>query len=125
MKSILLALFTVVSISSYAQSEVNFLNALGESNVSKLSSYLADNVNLCINDSQEMVPKSEVIKKVQSTLIDQGIENFKLLHQGKSNDKSSSYRVARIKTKSSMFRVFAYSEGDKEGKVIEVRIDNM
>ncbi len=126
MKTVLinLLLFTVLSLS--AQTEVDFLNALGKGNMENLDAYLSNNVNLCINDNQEKIQKSSAIKKIKAFLESKKVVKYKILHNGKSADKSSSYRVARIKTKAGTYRVFAYSE--KKGsnsKVVEVRIDAM
>jgi len=126
MKTILINVFFLVALSVSAQTEVEFLNALGKGNMENLESYLSARVNLCINDDQEKISRSSAITKIKKFLEAKKVIKYKILHNGKSADKNSSYRVARIKTKAGTYRVFAYSE--KKGgssKVVEVRIDAM
>lgn len=126
MKTVLINLFLLTVLSVSAQTEVDFLNALGKGNMENLDSYLSNNVNLCINDNQEKINKSLAIKKIKTFLESKKVVKYKILHNGKSADKNSSYRVARIKTKAGTYRVFAYSEkAGSASKVVEVRIDAM
>lgn len=126
MKTILINIFLLFTLSISAQTEVDFLNALGKSKMENLDSYLSGKVNLCINDNQEKINKSAAIRKIKSFLNSKKIIKYKILHKGKSADKNSSYRVARIKTSSGTYRIFAYSENRKgKSKVVEVRIDAM
>ena len=126
MKTLLINIFLLTAVSISAQTEVDFLNALGKGKMENLDSYLSANVNLCINDKQEKIDKSSAIKKIKTFLETKKVVKYKILHNGKSADKNSSYRVARIKTQDGTYRVFAYSEtvGGKS-KVVEVRIDAM
>lgn len=126
MKTILINLFLLVTVSIAAQTEVDFLNAIGENRMENLDAHLSNTVNLCINDNQEKINKSSAINKIKSFLESKKIIKYKILHKGKSADKNSSYRVARIKTNSGTYRIFAYSENRKgQSKVVEVRIDAM
>ena len=126
MKTVLINIFLLTALSISAQTEVDFLNALGKGSMENLDSYLSNNVNLCINDNQEKIAKSAAIKKIRAFLASKKVVKYKILHNGKSADKNSSYRVARIKTKDGTYRVFAYSENTGgKSKVVEVRIDAM
>ena len=126
MKTILLNIFLLVAVSISAQTEVDFLNALGKGNIKNLDSYLSDNVNLCINDKQEKVDKTTAINKIGAFLKSKKVLKYKILHNGNSSDNNSSYRVARISTQTETYRVFAYSEtSGGVSKVVEVRIDAM
>lgn len=126
MKTILIHVFLLTAVSLSAQTEVDFLNALGEGKTGNLESYLSMNVNLCINDEQEKVDRKAAIAKIRTFLKSKKIIRYKILHRGKSADKNSSYRVARIKTRAGTYRVFAYSERrNGKSKVVEVRIDAM
>lgn len=126
MKSLLILLVTFVSMSLSAQTEVDFLNAVGKKDLSSVGTYLAPNVSFCINDNQKKISKASAISELEKFLADKKIQKFKILHNGKSSDKASSYRVARIKTQEGTFRIFAYSEGSGESsKVVEIRIDSM
>ena len=126
MKTILINVFLLTAVSLTAQTEVDFLNALGEGRNGSLDSYLSAKINLCINDEQEKVDRSTAIRKIRTFLKAKKVVKYKILHRGKSADKNSSYRVARIKTKAGTYRVFAYSEKRAgTSKVVEVRIDAM
>lgn len=126
MKTILINIFLLAAMSVSAQTEVDFLNALGKGNMENLDSYLSSRVNLCIDDSQEKIDKSTAIKKIKTFLESKNVVKYKILHNGKSADKNSSYRVARIKTQDGTYRVFAYSESvGGSSKVVEVRINAM
>ncbi|MEM9546389.1 MAG: DUF4783 domain-containing protein [Bacteroidota bacterium] len=126
MKTILINIFFLMAVGMSAQTEVDFLNALGEGKTGNLDSYLSAKINLCINDEQEKVDKATAIRKIRSFLKSKKVVRHKILHKGKSADKNSSYRVARIKTKAGTYRVFAYSERKGgSSKVVEVRIDAM
>jgi hypothetical protein len=126
MKSLLIVLVTFVSINLSAQTEVDFLNAVGKKDLSNVGSYLASNVSFCINDNQKKVSKATAISELEKFLSSKKIQKFKILHNGKSSDKASSYRVARIKTQDGTYRIFAYSEGvGQASRVVEIRIDPM
>jgi len=126
MKTILINILLIGALSVSAQTEVDFLNALGNGKTENLESYLSSNVNLCINDNQEKIERTAAIRKIRSFLKSKKITKYKILHNGKSADRNSSYRVARLKTKGGTYRVFAYSEkSGGESKVVEVRIDAM
>ena len=126
MKTILINIFLLTALSVSAQTEVDFLNSLGKGEMNNLDSYLSSSVILSINDKQEKIERATAITKLKAFIKSKKVINYKILHNGKSADKNSSYRVARIKTQAGTYRVFAYSEsvGDKS-KVVEVRIDAM
>ena len=126
MKAIFINIILLTAVSISAQTEVDFLNAIGNDKLEKLNAHLADNVILCINDNQEKVDKTLAIQKIKDFLKRKKIVRFKILHNGKSADKRSSYRVARLKTPGGTYRIFAYSEkSGNTSKVVEVRIDAM
>jgi len=126
MKTILLGVFTFVSVALSAQTEVDFLNAIGKKDVPSAKSLLASSVTFCINDKQKKISSTNVVNELTSFVEDIDIKNFKILHNGKSADKTSSYRVARLKTNEKTYRIFAYAEVENgTSKVVEVRIDEM
>jgi len=126
MKQLLLLLFLCVGLTTSAQSELKFLKAFGDQNLETVSDLLSDNITLCVNDVVSNVSKEKAIVKLSNFIHNNKISRKKVLHNGKSTDKDSSYKVARIKTDTGTYRVFAYSE--KEGnksKIKEIRIDKM
>lgn len=127
MKYILSILMTFACLStSKAQSEIAFLNAFGEEPLSEVSNLLAPNLRLCIEDNVAEVSRSQAMVQLDSFLKKHDISKKKILHNGKSTDTASSYKVARIRTAEGTYRVFAYSEKDGAGSLIkEIRIDKM
>jgi len=126
MKTLLTAMSILFCVGLSAQTEVNFLNALGKGDYSNLDEYLSSEVTLSINDSQKTISKSAAVKELKTFLGSKKIVKFKILHNGKSSDSSSSYRVARLKTDRGTYRVFAYSESENSrSSIIEIRVDSM
>jgi len=116
----------MVSIGATAQTEVEFLNALGKKEFAKLDQFLGGTVSFCIADDQKKISKTSAVSELKSFLSDKEIQKFKILHNGKASDKSSSYRVARMKTTNGTYRIFAYAESSGgSAKVVEIRIDPM
>lgn len=107
---------------AFAQTEVEFLNKLAENKLSEVEGSIADQVKLCIEDVNMNVSRAEAVKKINAFLNSKTIKSHKILHKGSSDDKTSSYRVARLKASDGMYRVFAYVESNK---IKEIRIDAM
>jgi len=126
MKQIITSILIFISLSLSAQSEVKFLNAFGEVPINSVSDLLANSITLCINDNVSEVTRSEAVQQLSSFMNGQNIIKKKILHDGKSTDKDSSYKVARVKTNNGTYRVFAYAELVNGKSVVkEVRIDKM
>jgi len=124
MKYLLSVLFVSLSfIGLSAQSEVEFLEAFGQSDMTVVTSLLSEKVTLCIEDDVKELSKTEAIKKLNAFVADQHISKKKILHNGTASDKGSSYKVARIITASGTYRVFAYSElNGTVSSIKEIRI---
>lgn len=126
MKTLLISLAVLISGAVEAQTEVDFLNAVGKKDFSNIESYLSSNVTFCVDDKQNKLKRSSAVSRLQDFMSTKKVLKFKILHNGKSSDRSSSYRVARMKTEGGTYRIFAYSEvSGSTSKVIEVRIDSM
>jgi len=109
-----------------AQTEVEFLNALGNKEFAKLDRFLGSTISFCIADDQKKISNSNTVAELKAFLSNKDIQKFKILHNGRAADKSSSYRVARMKTSNGTYRIFAYAESvGGTPKVVEVRIDPM
>lgn len=123
----LLIVLTSVAVTSIsAQTELDFLNALGSKNTTEMVTYLNDRVIVTIEDKRKSMSKTDAIAAIQGFLGSLQVSGYKVLHTGKSSDQSSSYRVGRLKTDQGVFRIFAYAEKGRQGaKVIEIRIDKM
>jgi len=118
--------FAIALGSATGQSEVKFLNIFGEGDLATATDLLAGSIRLCIEDEVSEVSRSKALNELNAFLKEHTILKKKILHNGKSTDADSSYKVARIKTEEGTYRVFAYSE--KNGSVSEIkeiRIDKM
>lgn len=126
MKTLLISLAVLLSFAVGAQTEVDFLSAVGKKDFTNIESYLSSNVTFCVNDKQNKIKRSTAVSQLKEFMDSKKIVKFKILHNGKSSDESSSYRVARMKTQDGTYRIFAYSEViGGSSKVIEIRIDSM
>ena len=122
--SILLVGISFIGLS--AQSEVQFLKAFGQSDMIEVTNLLSDKVTLCIEDDVKELSKTEAIKTLNVFVASHQISKKKILHNGSTSDKGSSYKVARIVTTDGTYRVFAYSETNGSSSSIkEIRIDKM
>lgn len=126
MRKTIIGLFIFLSVNLMAQSEVKFLDAFGDVPLATVADLLAQNLTLCIADDVSEVNRAEALKKLNAYLDGHTISQKKILHNGKSADKDSSYKVARIMTQNGTFRIFAYAElVDGKSVVKEIRIDKM
>ena len=126
MKHLLILGFVMSSILASAQSEIKFLEAFGKQDLSSVSDLLSNNLTVCVNDNVQDVNKKTAISILSKFIEENKISKKKLLHNGKSSDKGSSYKVARITTDTGTYRVFAYSENiDSRSVIKEIRIDKM
>lgn len=124
--TIILLLLSLGLVSASAQSELAFLEAFGTKDISTVSNLLNDKLTVCVSDNVVEVNRDEALRILKKFLAENTITKKKLLHNGKSSDKGSSYKVARITTDSGTYRVFAYSESGTGKSVIkEIRIDKM
>lgn len=115
-----------VSTTGNAQSEIKFLEIFGEEDLIEITDLLSETVTVCINDEVKEVNRKSAINGLSKFISTLTIKGKKIIHNGKSRDKGSSYKVARIRTNKGVFRVFAYSE--KEGNlslIKEIRIDKI
>lgn len=120
-------LLLLVGIGLHAQAEIRFLEVLDNNmDTEEVAPLLADVVTLSIDDDVQEVGRERAVGLISTFLDAHKINRKKILHNGKSSEKDSSYKVARITTSDGTYRVFAYSE--KKGnssKIKEIRIDVM
>lgn len=97
---------------STAQNISSYFKDIGKSDLSKLTAKFSDDMEVCVNDSQEFMTKEEAIKAINDFLANSKPISGSELHQGSSKSKNSQYRVGQLKTAKGNFRVFIYLEGD-------------
>ena len=107
-----------------AQSEAAFYTALKNGDIVTLESYLEDNIDFCLFEDQQIMPKKAAMAKLKTFLNSQKILNVEGMHKGVSKDKSSQYKVAKMTTSKDTFRVFVFASGEVGAKTVkEIRID--
>lgn len=105
------------------QADTKVLNALKKQNFSLLDEYFDSNVELSLNNSREIVSRSEAKAALVAFLENGGYSDFNILHDGKSENKKSSYKVAKFTKGGKRFRIFAYAEQvDGKSFVTEIHI---
>lgn len=119
--SIIITLFLAIQLQAQ---ESQFFEAMKTKNIQSVSDLLDKRVELCINDSQELYTKKEVISRVNNWLAKVSLKSLEPIHGGESKDNASHYKVAKLNTTSGMFRVFVYVEKSKNSSVIKkIQID--
>lgn len=96
---------------SYAQNVSSFFKDFANKDISKISSKFSEEMEVCVNNTQDFMSKAEAKAAIQKFLIDVGPISGSELHQGSSKTKASQYRVGQLKTSKGNFRVFIYLEG--------------
>lgn len=124
MKHLLSILALVLSGQIFSQGEAAFFNAVTSVDMPSLENYLANRVELCIFENQQMLSKSVASEKLGSFLQDSKVKNVEVIHQGSSKDKTSNFKVAKLTTGKGVYRLFVYFTGTLSSNTIkEIRID--
>ncbi len=125
MKKIITLTFIFISILGYGQqSEAAFFSALKTSDITTMDVYLQPNIDFCLFEDQQVMPKKDALAKLRTFLTSHKIISVEVIHKGVSKDKTSQYKVAKVTTAKETFRVFVYGTGDiKANSIKEIRID--
>jgi hypothetical protein len=121
---LLVSFFSLSLTDLSSQTPSDFFKAVGAANYNLIESYLGNEVDVCINEDQQLNPKSKAYNRLKTFLSTNIVDKVEPLHTGSSKGKNSEYKVAKITTKKGIFRLFVYSE-TTTGKtfVKEVRIE--
>jgi len=90
----------------------SYFKDIANKDISTMTSKFSNDMEVCVNDTQEFMDKDEAITAIQSFLESVEPISGSELHQGSSKSKASQYRVGRLKTAKGNFRVFIYLEGE-------------
>jgi hypothetical protein len=124
LKYINIFIFLACTFGRSAQSEAAFFESFKNADVVGLEAYLEDNIDFCIFDDQQIMPKKLAMTKLKVFLSEHKISSIEVMHKGSSKDKSSQYKVAKVTTNKDTFRVFVYATGAIGTKTVkEIRID--
>ena len=112
MKYLFSVVLTVLFVGmGQAQNISSYFKDIANKDISALTTKFSDEMEVCVNDSQEFMDKAEAIAAVKSFLEKVKPISGSELHQGSSKSKASQYRVGQLKTAQGNFRVFIYLEG--------------
>ena len=100
---IILALFTVQL--GFGQDISRYFTEIANGNINQMSQKFSSTMEVCVNDSQDFMSKSEAIKSINDFLTRVRPTSGKQLHTG-SNKSGSKYSVGKITTSKGNYRVF-------------------
>ncbi len=121
MKYILLICSLMLLNNATAQDLRTVFKAIGSNSVKSLSDYIADDLEVCIGDEQDLYSKSEGIEVVTQFLTKINVKSCSQIHKGASKSKNSAYRVGKLKgANGEEYRVFVYYE---RKQIVELRFD--
>lgn len=95
-----------------AQNISSYFVDIAKKDISAMTAKFSEDMEVCVNDSQEFMDKAEAIAVVKNFLEEIEPISGSELHQGSSKTKSSQYRVGQLKSAKGNFRVFIYLEGE-------------
>ncbi len=110
--SIVLSIFFIGM--GQAQNISGYFKDIAKKDLSAITEKFSEDMEVCVNDSQEFMDKAEAIAAVKSFLNEIEPISGSELHQGSSKTKTSQYRVGQLKSAKGNFRVFIYIEGEKD-----------
>ena len=119
------ATLLIFSVSGVIAQDIKPLyRSLEKSNFKLLVSRLDDPVEVCINDEQDILDKSDAVAAIRAYFSKIKPKSITQIHKGTSANKGSQYRVAKVVTSTGNYRLFLYLERTKTGYIIkEFRID--
>ena len=108
-----------------AQHEVSadILDALSEGNVTSLSSYFNDNVELVVGSANDVYSKQQAVGIVNDFFKKNKINSFQVLHKG--TKESSAFSICTMRTATNTFRVYVLVRKSGTGQLIQqLRIES-
>jgi hypothetical protein len=94
-----------------AQNISGYFKDIAKKDLSELTSKFSEDMEVCVNDSQEFMDKNEAISAIKAFLDEVQPISGSELHKGSSKNKKTQYRVGQLKSAKGNFRVFIYLEG--------------
>lgn len=126
MKTLISVFFMICSMQiANAQHEVSadILDALSEGNVTSLSSYFNDNVELVVGSANDVYSKQQAVGIVNDFFKKNKINSFQVLHKG--TKESSAFSICTMRTATNTFRVYVLVRKSGTGQLIQqLRIES-
>lgn len=98
--------------------------ALNTGDVSTLSQYFADNVEVSILDNEQLYSKAKATEVVRGFFDSCKPRSFSQVHQGTSRENSDQYCIGNLSASSGAYRVYIYLKMNGSSATIqEIRFD--
>lgn len=97
-----------------AQNISSYFKDIANKDLSQITTKFSDDMEVCVNDTQEFMDKGDAIAAIQSFLEEVEPISGSELHKGSSKNNKTQYRVGQLKSAKGNFRVFIYLEGAKD-----------
>lgn len=98
--------------------------ALGAGDVETLASYMADNVEISIEDKEQVYPKTKAAEVLRTFFNSSKPKSFSQLHKGTSRESSDQYCIGNLTVSNGIYRVYLYLRvGESNVKIQEMRFD--
>ena len=106
MKKVVFFLLMLVTAGANAQTDItnSVVAAVKTGNVEELSKYFADNIDLAVQDTDDIVSKAQAKQILKKFFDGCAAQDFVIKHQGKSQ-LGIEYRIGELKAACGTFRV--------------------
>jgi len=94
------------------------ISAIGSGNVSQLSGYLNDNVELVIDNKNDVFSKQQATGIIADFFRKNKVSSFQLLHKG--NKDAASFAIGMLKTATGTYRVYVLT---RKNEIQQLRIE--
>lgn len=119
---LLMLFFTHFNV--FGQNERAFTQAITAGDVPALSEMFGTSVDFTILDNQEILSGKAAAQKLITFLENKQLRQIKVIHEGKSKQKTSQYKVFKVITAQDTYRLFVYASSEnKDGNIEEIRLD--
>ncbi|MDX1912458.1 MAG: DUF4783 domain-containing protein [Saprospiraceae bacterium] len=82
--------------------------ALSTGDVDALSKYLADNVEISIQDKEQVYPKAKATEVLKGFFETNKPKSFAQVHKGQSRENSDQYCIGNLTATAGVYRVYLY-----------------
>lgn len=122
MKSLFFAFFATVTVGQMSSQSLS--KAIASGDVSTISSYMDETVEVCLMDIDDFLDKEKAIQAINSFYSEYSPKSFNIIHQGESKGKGSQYFIGNLKTDGDSFRVFiALENADGKELIQQIRFE--
>ncbi len=126
MKNLLFFLL-FLPVLAFSQSNANLeviSSALSTGDVTSLSKYFADNVEISIQDKEQSHPKAKATEVIRTFFGANQPKSFNQVHKGTSRENSDQYCIGNLVSANGNYRVYLYLKVNGNAVTIqEIRFD--